>query len=110
MIEDEAGQLGETARLDPAPNGALTLDLKPGAFVLPRDIPGPCVVGMWTARMPKMRRTPAHPWFRMRMGVDHLRVTMAAFPSVIQATPPTDVPRRGCGSCTIRSAATMPAF
>ncbi|MEO8410449.1 MAG: hypothetical protein ABI478_07745 [Propionivibrio sp.] len=46
--EDEAGHLGEVAELEPGKRGALTLDLKPGKYVLYCNIPGHYVLGMWT--------------------------------------------------------------
>lgn len=46
--EDGAGHLGEVAELDPGAKGALTLDLKPGTYVLFCNIPGHYQMGMWT--------------------------------------------------------------
>lgn len=46
--EDAAGHLGEVAELDPGKSGALTLDMKPGLYVLYCNIPGHFVGGMWT--------------------------------------------------------------
>lgn len=48
VIEDEAGHLGEVAELDPGQKGALTLDLKPGQYILYCNIPGHYMAGMWT--------------------------------------------------------------
>lgn len=45
--EDGAGHLGEVAELDPGAKGALTLDLKPGTYVLFCNIPGHYQMGMW---------------------------------------------------------------
>lgn len=48
VMEDEAGHLGEVSELDPGSKGALTLDLKPGTYVLYCNIPGHFAGGMWT--------------------------------------------------------------
>jgi len=45
--EDAAGHLGEVSELDPGKSGALTLDLKPGLYVLYCNIPGHYMSGMW---------------------------------------------------------------
>ena len=45
--EDEAGHLGEVSELDPGGKGALTVDLKPGDYVLYCNIPGHFAGGMW---------------------------------------------------------------
>lgn len=45
--EDMAGHLGEVAELDPAKKGAVTLDLKPGKYILTCNIPGHYMNGMW---------------------------------------------------------------
>jgi uncharacterized cupredoxin-like copper-binding protein len=45
--EDQAGHLGEVSELDPSKNGALTLNLKPGKYVLTCNIPGHYMNGMW---------------------------------------------------------------
>lgn len=46
--EDAAGDLGEVSELDPGASGALTLDLKPGLYVLYCNVPGHFMSGMWT--------------------------------------------------------------
>ncbi|KFE35540.1 hypothetical protein [Thioclava atlantica] len=46
--EDAAGHLGEVSELDPGASGALTLNLKPGSYILFCNIPGHYVLGMWT--------------------------------------------------------------
>ena len=46
--EDEAGHLGEVSELDPGAKGALTVDLKPGDYVIYCNIPGHFAGGMWT--------------------------------------------------------------
>jgi len=45
--EDAAGHLGEVAELDPGKTGALTLDLKPGDYVVYCNLPGHFDMGMW---------------------------------------------------------------
>jgi uncharacterized cupredoxin-like copper-binding protein len=46
--EDGAGHLGEVSELNPGQGGALTLDLKPGKYVLFCNIPSHFMNGMWT--------------------------------------------------------------
>lgn len=46
--EDAAGHLGEVSELDPGKGGQLTLDLKPGKYILFCNIPGHFMGGMWT--------------------------------------------------------------
>jgi uncharacterized cupredoxin-like copper-binding protein len=46
--EDSAGHLGEVSELNPGQGGALTLDLKPGKYVLFCNIPAHFMNGMWT--------------------------------------------------------------
>jgi uncharacterized cupredoxin-like copper-binding protein len=46
--EDAAGHLGEVAELEPGQNGALTLTMKPGRYILYCNIPGHYALGMWT--------------------------------------------------------------
>ena len=46
--EEAAGHVGEVAELDPGKSGALTVDLKPGIYVLYCNIPGHYVGGLWT--------------------------------------------------------------
>lgn len=45
--EDGAGDLGEVSELDPGKAGSLTLDLKPGKYVLFCNVPGHYMDGMW---------------------------------------------------------------
>lgn len=46
--EDAAGHLGEVAELAPGKGGSLTVDLKPGRYILYCNIPDHYVLGMWT--------------------------------------------------------------
>jgi uncharacterized cupredoxin-like copper-binding protein len=46
--EEATGDLGEVSELDPGKSGALTLDLKPGVYILYCNIPGHYTWGMWT--------------------------------------------------------------
>jgi uncharacterized cupredoxin-like copper-binding protein len=46
--EDTAGSLGEVEERDPGATGALTLDLKPGQYILFCNVPGHYTAGMWT--------------------------------------------------------------
>ena len=46
--EEAAKDLGEVSELDPEKSGTLTLDLKPGNYVLYCNIPGHFMAGMWT--------------------------------------------------------------
>jgi uncharacterized cupredoxin-like copper-binding protein len=46
--EEKAGHLGEVSELDPGKGGALTVDLKPGTYILYCNIPGHFIDGMWT--------------------------------------------------------------
>ncbi len=46
--EDGAGHLGEVSELESGKAGALTLDLKPGKYVLFCNIPTHFMGGMWT--------------------------------------------------------------
>lgn len=46
--EDAAGHLGEVAELEPGQNGALTMSLKPGRYMLYCNIAGHYALGMWT--------------------------------------------------------------
>lgn len=45
--EDAAGHLGEVSELDPGKKGSLTLDLKPGLYVLFCNVAGHFSQGMW---------------------------------------------------------------
>ena len=46
--EDKAGDKGEVSELDPGASGTLTVDLKPGKYVLICNVPGHFATGMWT--------------------------------------------------------------
>jgi uncharacterized cupredoxin-like copper-binding protein len=46
--EEAAHDLGEVAELEPGKSGSLTLELKPGLYVLYCNIPGHFMAGMWT--------------------------------------------------------------
>lgn len=46
--EDKAGDKGEVSELDPGASGSLTVDLKPGKYVLICNVPGHFASGMWT--------------------------------------------------------------
>jgi uncharacterized cupredoxin-like copper-binding protein len=46
--EEKSGDLGEVSELDPGKSGALTLELKPGLYVLYCNVPGHYSAGMWT--------------------------------------------------------------
>lgn len=46
--EEASGDLGEVSELDPGKSGALTLDLKPGMYILFCNVPGHYTAGMWT--------------------------------------------------------------
>ena len=46
--EDAFGDLGEVSELDPGKSGKLTLDLKPGLYILYCNVPGHYMAGMWT--------------------------------------------------------------
>lgn len=46
--EEAAGHLGEVSELGPGASGALTVDLKPGLYLLYCNIPGHYIGGMWT--------------------------------------------------------------
>lgn len=46
--EEKADHLGEVSELDPGKAGALTVDLKPGTYILYCNIPGHFIDGMWT--------------------------------------------------------------
>lgn len=45
--EEKSGDLGEVSELDPGKSGSLTLDLKPGLYVLYCNVPGHYSAGMW---------------------------------------------------------------
>jgi uncharacterized cupredoxin-like copper-binding protein len=46
--EDASGDIGEVSELDPGGAGSLTIDLKPGQYVLFCNVPGHFSSGMWT--------------------------------------------------------------
>ena len=46
--EDALGSLGEVEERDPGKAGTLTVDLKPGKYVLFCNVPGHYMAGMWT--------------------------------------------------------------
>jgi uncharacterized cupredoxin-like copper-binding protein len=46
--EDAAGHLGEVAELEHGKNGSLTINMKPGRYILYCNIAGHYVLGMWT--------------------------------------------------------------
>lgn len=47
--EEASGDLGEVSELEPGKSGSLTLDLKPGNYILFCNVPGHYMAGMWTA-------------------------------------------------------------
>ena len=46
--EEKSGDLGEVSELEPGKSGSLTLDLKPGNYILFCNVPGHYMAGMWT--------------------------------------------------------------
>lgn len=46
--EDKAGDKGEVSELDAGASGSLTVDLKPGKYLLICNVPGHFATGMWT--------------------------------------------------------------
>jgi uncharacterized cupredoxin-like copper-binding protein len=46
--EEKSGDLGEVSELEPGKSGALTLELKPGLYILYCNVPGHYMAGMWT--------------------------------------------------------------
>jgi uncharacterized cupredoxin-like copper-binding protein len=46
--EEKSGGLGEVSELEPGKSGALTLELKPGLYILYCNVPGHYTAGMWT--------------------------------------------------------------
>ncbi len=48
LDEEASGDMGEVSELDPGKSGALTLDLKPGMYILYCNVPGHFTSGMWT--------------------------------------------------------------
>ena len=45
--EEKAGSLGEVSELDPGKSGTLSIDIKPGKYVLYCNVPGHYSSGMW---------------------------------------------------------------
>jgi uncharacterized cupredoxin-like copper-binding protein len=48
VAEDATGHLGEVAELESRRKGSLTLNMKPGRYILYCNVPGHYVLGMWT--------------------------------------------------------------
>ena len=46
--EEKTKDLGEVSELDPGKSGELTVDMKPGTYVLFCNVPGHLAAGMWT--------------------------------------------------------------
>ena len=46
--EDKAGDKGEVSELEPGKSGSLTVNLKPGLYLLICNVPGHYAAGMWT--------------------------------------------------------------
>ena len=46
--EGKSNALGEVAELEPGKSGSVSLDLKPGKYVLYCNVPGHYMTGMWT--------------------------------------------------------------
>ncbi len=46
--EEGAGHLGEVSELDPGKSGSLTVEMKPGTYVLYCNVAGHYAAGMWT--------------------------------------------------------------
>jgi uncharacterized cupredoxin-like copper-binding protein len=46
--EEKTGDLGEVSELEPGKSGALTVDMKPGTYILYCNVPGHYMAGMWT--------------------------------------------------------------
>ena len=47
--EEASGDLGEVSELEPGKSGSLTLELKPGNYILFCNVPGHYMAGMWAA-------------------------------------------------------------
>jgi uncharacterized cupredoxin-like copper-binding protein len=47
VSEENAGHLGEVSELDPGKGGSLTVDVKPGSYIVYCNIPGHFISGMW---------------------------------------------------------------
>jgi len=48
VLEENSTHLGEVSELEPGKTGSLTLDLKPGKYLLYCNVPGHFMDGMWT--------------------------------------------------------------
>ena len=48
VIEDKINSLGETEEMQPGASKTLTLDLKPGTYLLICNVAGHYAAGMWT--------------------------------------------------------------
>jgi uncharacterized cupredoxin-like copper-binding protein len=48
LDETKTNSLGEVSELDPGKSGTLTLNLKPGKYLLACNVPGHYAAGMWT--------------------------------------------------------------
>ena len=48
VIEEKIDSLGETEEMQPGASRDLTLDLKPGTYLLLCNLPGHYAAGMWT--------------------------------------------------------------
>lgn len=46
--EEKTADLGEVSELEPGKSGALTVEMKPGFYILYCNIPGHYMAGMWT--------------------------------------------------------------
>jgi len=46
--EEKAGYLGEVEEVEPGKSGTMTLELKPGEYILYCNLPGHYMTGMWT--------------------------------------------------------------
>jgi uncharacterized cupredoxin-like copper-binding protein len=46
--EEKAGDRGEVSELDPGKSGKLTIELKPGKYLLICNVPGHFAAGMWS--------------------------------------------------------------
>ena len=46
--EEKTHDLGEVSELDPGKSGELTVDMKPGSYILFCNVPGHLGAGMWT--------------------------------------------------------------
>ena len=48
LDEKKTNSLGEVSELDPGKSGTLTLNMKPGKYLLVCNVPGHYAAGMWT--------------------------------------------------------------